>query len=145
MSQKNLLIIKNWIKRNCNSFTIILTLSLLLLTIPLVLVFVFVLNRTWADGLTVASIIYIGVGLLIIIFTIAQFKTITKIRGLFQIKKENKEDFTKLEKAQMQVLNISLKSKKESSSRKQLFPYLMGTMFLIYGIIILLIGLPFII
>lgn len=112
-----------------------------IITTSTVLIFVYALNREWFDGLSVSAILCIGISLLAIIFKFSEFKTIHKLKAIFEIKKENKEYFTKLEQKQMNILNISFKRNKEKRDKKHF--YFIFLSILTYGIVILLISLPF--
>ena len=83
-------IIKN---KNCIIYAFIFS----LLVIPFIFIFIS-LNKSWADGMSVAALIYICLGFFIIILDISNFDTFNKLKKLFQIKKENNEKLTKYEK-----------------------------------------------
>ena len=114
-------------------------------TIPFVLIFVFVLDKKWFDGLSVAGAIYIAISLLAIIFNFAQFKHFQRIKDFFVIKKEDKQPLTKFEQEQMRILGVKYdKTESEKTEQKDLTrSYFLAFVFLIYGLIILIISLPF--
>ena len=114
-------------------------------TIPFVLIFVFVLDKKWFDGLSVAGAIYIAISLLAIIFNFAQFKHFQRIKDFFVIKKEDKQPLTKFEQEQMRILGVKYdKTESEKTEQKDLArSYFLAFVFLIYGLIILIISLPF--
>ena len=114
-------------------------------TIPFVLIFVFVLDKKWFDGLSVAGAIYIAISLLAIIFNFAQFKHFQRIKDFFVIKKEDKQPLTKFEQEQMRILGVKYdKTESEKTEQKDLTrSYFLASVFLIYGLIILIISLPF--
>ena len=60
---------------------------------------------------------------------------------MFQIKKENNEKLTKYEKMQMKILNIN--DEKQKISNKKISKFL-SWYIIAYGIILLIISLPFI-
>ena len=96
------------------------------------------------DGMSVAALIYICVGILIIVFDIAKFQTWTKLKNLFAVKKENKEELTNFEKSQMKVLNIKVddETKKNNEQKKEMFRFL-AIAFIVFGLVLLLVSLPF--
>ena len=114
-------------------------------TIPFVLIFVFVLDKKWFDGLSVAGAIYIAISLLAIIFNFAQFKHFQRIKDFFVIKKEDKQPLTKFEQEQMRILGVKYdKIESENIEQKDLTrSYFLAFVFLVYGLIILIISLPF--
>ncbi len=118
-----------------------------LFVLPFVLIFEFVLNKKWFDGMSVVAIIYICLGFLIIVFSIAEFKTWTKFKNLFAIKKENNEQFSNFEKMQMKILNIDNNVKEDDevtkSKRKDVFRFV-AVFMIIFGIILLIVSLPFV-
>lgn len=120
----------------------LILLIILVTTLPIVFIFIFALERTWADGLSIAAVLCLCLSLLAIIFKFSQFKTFHKLKQMFQINKQNKEEFTKLEQQQMKVLNISFKPKKYNSLDNKSF-YFIFCITLIYGFIILLVSVPF--
>ncbi len=128
---------------------ILIALGTTIFIIPLILLFIYVANRSWYDALSVGSIIYFLLGLLIIIFNIAEFKTLTKLKGLFAIKKENKEELTSFEKAQMKALNLNKDAEEKVESdfkkqkRKAMFRFV-AVFMMILGVILLSISLPFV-
>ena len=111
-----------------------------LLVIPFIFIFIS-LNKSWADGMSVAALIYICLGFFIIILDISNFDTFNKLKKLFQIKKENNEKLTKYEKMQMKILNID--DEKQKISNKKISKFL-SWYIIAYGIILLIISLPFI-
>ena len=111
-----------------------------LLVIPFIFIFIS-LNKSWADGMSVAALIYICLGFFIIILDISNFDTFNKLKKLFQIKKENSEKLTKYEKMQMKILNID--DEKQKISNKKISKFL-SWYIIAYGIILLIISLPFI-
>lgn len=111
-----------------------------LLVIPFIFIFIS-LNKSWADGMSVAALIYICLGFFIIILDISNFDTFNKLKKLFQIKKENNEKLTKYEKMQMKILNIN--DEKQKISNKKISKFL-SWYIIAYGIILLIISLPFI-
>ena len=111
-----------------------------LLVIPFIFIFIS-LNKSWADGMSVAALIYICLGFFIIILDISNFDTFNKLKKLFQIKKENSEKLTKYEKMQMKILNIN--DEKQKISNKKISKFL-SWYIIAYGIILLIISLPFI-
>ena len=126
-------IIKN---KNCIIYAFIFS----LLVIPFIFIFIS-LNKSWADGMSVAALIYICLGFFIIILDISNFDTFNKLKKLFQIKKENSEKLTKYEKMQMKILNID--DEKQKISNKKISKFL-SWYIIAYGIILLIISLPFI-
>ena len=108
--------------------------------IPFIFIFIS-LNKSWADGMSVAALIYICLGFFIIILDISNFDTFNKLKKLFQIKKENSEKLTKYEKMQMKILNIN--DEKQKISNKKISKFL-SWYIIAYGIILLIISLPFI-
>lgn len=126
-------IIKN---KNCIIYAFIFS----LLVIPFIFIFIS-LNKSWADGMSVAALIYICLGFFIIILDISNFDTFNKLKKLFQIKKENNEKLTKYEKMQMKILNIN--DEKQKISNKKISKFL-SWYIIAYGIILLIISLPFI-
>ena len=126
-------IIKN---KNCIIYAFIFS----LLVIPFIFIFIS-LNKSWADGMSVAALIYICLGFFIIILDISNFDTFNKLKKLFQIKKENSEKLTKYEKMQMKILNIN--DEKQKISNKKISKFL-SWYIIAYGIILLIISLPFI-
>ena len=126
-------IIKN---KNCIIYAFIFS----LLVIPFIFIFIS-LNKSWADGMSVAALIYICLGFFIIILDISNFDTFNKLKKLFQIKKENNEKLTKYEKMQMKILNID--DEKQKISNKKISKFL-SWYIIAYGIILLIISLPFI-
>ena len=108
--------------------------------IPFIFIFIS-LNKSWADGMSVAALIYICLGFFIIILDISNFDTFNKLKKLFQIKKENNEKLTKYEKMQMKILNID--DEKQKISNKKISKFL-SWYIIAYGIILLIISLPFI-
>ena len=108
--------------------------------IPFIFIFIS-LNKSWADGMSVAALIYICLGFFIIILDISNFDTFNKLKKLFQIKKENNEKLTKYEKIQMKILNID--DEKQKISNKKISKFL-SWYIIAYGIILLIISLPFI-
>ena len=111
-----------------------------LLVIPFIFIFIS-LNKSWADGMSVAALIYICLGFFIIILDISNFDTFNKLKKLFQIKKENNEKLTKYEKMQMKILNINDEKQKISNNKISKF---LSWYIIAYGIILLIISLPFI-
>ena len=132
-------------KKYFNLSNLIIFVVGILFTIPFVLVFVFALNKSWYDGLSVAGAIYIGVSLLAIIFNFAQFKHFQKIKDFFVIKKEDKQPLTKFEREQMRILGVRYDQvePKEKAQKDLKKSYFLALTFLIYGLIILIISLPF--
>ena len=123
-----------------NKKCIIYALIFSLLVIPFIFIFIS-LNKSWADGMSVAALIYICLGFFIIILDIFNFDTFNKLKKLFQIKKENSEKLTKYEKMQMKILNIN--DEKQKISNKKISKFL-SWYIIAYGIILLIISLPFI-
>lgn len=124
---------------------ILLAFFISILFIPLVLIFIFGFKKKWADGLSVSALLYICFSLLSLVFNIAQFKTLQKLKKLFIIKKENNEKLLDFEKKQMKLLNIK---ELEEENNEQKIIYLQRARFLscfgvAYGIILLIISLPF--
>lgn len=141
MSPKNLKF--NWIKKNLSLKNLLICLSYMFLTFPFLMLFIFGLKKTWYDGLSVASIFYIGISLLSIIFHFAQFKTFSKIKNLFVVKKENNEKLTKMEKQQMRILNVKYDKLEEEKKVNDSSISFISIILLIYGLILLIISLPF--
>lgn len=145
MSKNNLSFKK--IKKYLNWKNFIVFLIQILIVVMFVLIFIFGINKKWYDGLSVIALIYICFGFLIIVFSIAEFKTINKIKNLFSVKKENNEKLNKFEKMQMKVLGIeNLKKEEQEKQNKEkakMIFHFMSISFLILGIILLIISLPF--
>ena len=136
--------LKNY-KKYFNFNNLIIFIVGAIFTIPFILIFIFVLNKKWFDGLSVAGAIYIAVSLLAIIFNFAQFKHFKRIKDFFVIKKEDKQPLTKFEQEQMRILGVRYnKTDSENIKEKDLTrSYFLALVFLIYGLIILIISLPF--
>lgn len=134
-------LLKTKIKLNIKD--VLFALPFILFTIPIILIYLFVLKRRWFDGLSIAAVFFIGISLLCIFFNKAKFNHFLKIKNFFIIKKENKEEFTKFEKQQMNLLNINFKKnfKHKKKNKSLIFHFTL----LIYGIIILIISIPFLI
>lgn len=133
------------VKKYFSITNILLAFFMSLLFIPFVLIFIFSLKKNWADGLSVAALLYICFSLLSLVFNISQFKSLEKLKKLFIIKKENNEKLLEFEKQQMKILNIK---EVDEEKKEQKIIYLQRTRFLscfglIYGIILLIISLPF--
>ena len=114
-----------------------------LFVIPFIFIFTSI-NRTWADGMSVAAIFYIGISILVLIFKEAKFETWKKLKNLFTIKKENNEPFTKFEKTQMSVLNIDQSITKKKKNTHNNGTIMIAIVMILYGIILLCVSLPFI-
>ncbi|WP_022935360.1 hypothetical protein ACJA28_00150 [Mesomycoplasma moatsii] len=122
------------------------SLATTIFSIIFIVIFVYVLDKHWYDGMSTSSIIYIGLGFLLIIFDIAKFDTWNKLKKLFVVKKENNERFTKFEKTQMTILGIKDidEEKKEKKKKMRLKIRFVSVFMIIYGIILLCISLPFV-
>lgn len=130
--------IKKFIIKNKKS--IIYAFIISLFVIPFIFIFIS-LKKSWFDGMSVAALIYICLGFFIIILDISNFDTFNKLKKLFQIKKENNEKLTKYEKMQMKVLNIDNEKQKVKNKKINKF---ISWYIITYGIILLIISLPFI-
>lgn len=134
-----------FVKKYFSITNILLVIFISLLFIPFILIFIFLLKRSWADGLSVAALLYICLSFLALVFNVAQFKTFNKLKKLFAIKKENNERLLDFEKKQMKLLNIK---EVDEETKEQKIIYMQRTRFLscfglVYGIILLIISLPF--
>ncbi len=145
MSRNNLnlkLVLRKYLRISNFIFAFISSFVVSIIAIVLVLIF----NKHWYDAISVIAIIYICLGILIIVFDIAQFKTWAKLKNLFAVRKDNNEPFTKFEKTQMKILRISdeeTEAKYDKEKRKIMFRFIASFMFVL-GIILLCISLPFI-
>lgn len=127
---------------------IIFSFMFLFFSIPFILIFVYGLSRSWFDGLSVLGLLYLSIGVLIKVLDVAQFKTFSKIKNLFLIKKENNKELTKFEKSQMRALNLFDKKQEEIEKEKleeikRTINYISFNLVII-GILFLIISLPFI-
>lgn len=133
-------------RRHWNSNTLGRFLVGLLPTIPLELGFVYGLNKSWYDGLSVAAAFYIGIALLVIICNFAEFQHFKRIKELFVIKRETThQPLTKFEQEQMRLLGVNYdkltpdQRRPKDKGRR----YFLAALFLIYGLVLLMISLPF--
>lgn len=137
----------NWVRlrRHLTIQTLAIFLIGAFFTLPMVLIFVYALNRQWYDGLSVAGALYIGLGLLSLVFNFAEFQHFKKVKNLFVIKKESNQPLTKIERRQMRILGV--KYDEENPEEKKVVDkgkrYFRASLFLIYGLILLVISLPF--
>lgn len=136
---------KKFLKKYFNFKNIFWASFWLLFSIAFIMLYIYGINKKWYDGMSVCGMIYALLGLLMIILDIAKFDTWYKLKKLFQIKKENNEELTKFEKQQMKILNLKddeeeRKIKKEKSKITRRF---VAYSMIIFGLIILIISLPF--
>lgn len=124
-----------------NSISIIMLMIGLFCTIPVMIIFVFGLNKKWYDGLSVCGAFYIGISILCFIFDYGKFNHWSKIKNIFVIKTNKTNNLTEFEKKQMKILNV--KYDKTDDEKKKHNYYHVFIIWLIFGITILIISLPF--
>ncbi len=125
-----------------NSFVLFF---LIFLSIPIIIGVSLGTGRAWYDVISIISIFYIGIPILIIIFTINNNGMIKKIISNFkfkEVKKIKREKISSSEEVKMKILGLDSDASEKKKSWNKSNILFISISLIIFGVLILLCTIP---
>lgn len=113
------------------------------ISIPIIIGFIFGAGRLWYDVISIVSIFYIGLPILMLIFTMNEKGWIRKTIGLFKFKemKDMKNNHLSPEE-EKKIKAFKLKEEEAKNPKLQVDSVFISIALIIYGLLLLLITTP---
>ncbi|MGL5590712.1 MAG: hypothetical protein ACRDCJ_02650 [Metamycoplasmataceae bacterium] len=143
MSKRDSNKISNKIKREFTKNNVFVISFFVFLSLAIILAVIFSTDRLWFDVISVVSIFYICIPILILIFSTRDKGLVRRIIDLFkfkEMKEMKKNKLTSEEEKKLKVFSLENKEKKPMISRDDLIFISLILMF--YGILLLMITIP---
>lgn len=143
MSKNNKDIKLNKIKEKFNKNNILVISFFIFISLAIIIGVTLGTKRLWFDVISIVSIFYIGLPILVLIFKISERGFIRKTVDLFkfkEMKNMKRQQFTAEEEKKMQA--FSLKDKESKSTTYQVDLIFVSSILIAYGLLLLIITIP---